>query len=116
LSNNKGIDISIVNGCFWPLAAIGDADILTNSITAFCRIAELRDQGSRMAASGHKRPFEQANKCSECASFVMVIASIEGPAVIQTILSHLDGNASSAATALLPDCRASPSLPMGLFD
>ena len=28
----------------------------------------------------------------------------------------LDATASSAATALLPDCRASPSLPVGLFD
>jgi hypothetical protein len=43
-------------------------------------------------------------------------ASIEDPAVIQKILAHLDDNASSVATALLPDCRASPSLPMGLFD
>ena len=40
----------------------------------------------------------------------------EDPAVIQKILAHLDDNAISVATALLPDCRASPSLPMGLFD
>jgi len=43
-------------------------------------------------------------------------ASIEDPAVISQILAHLDNNATSAATALLPDCRASPSLPLGLFD
>jgi len=54
--------------------------------------------------------------CSECGGDVRIIASIEDPAVIQKILAHLDSTASSAATALLPDCRASPSLPMGLFD
>jgi len=31
-------------------------------------------------------------------------------------LAHLDNTASSAATALLPDCRASPGRPAGLFD
>jgi hypothetical protein len=45
-----------------------------------------------------------------------IISSIEDPAVIQKILTYLDDNASSAASALLPDCRASPSLPVGLFD
>ena len=54
--------------------------------------------------------------CSECGGDVRLIASIEDPAVIQEILAHLDDNAISVATALLPDCRASPSLPMGLFD
>jgi hypothetical protein len=44
-----------------------------------------------------------------------IIASIEDPAVIQRILAHLDDNASSAATALLPDCRASPSPLMDLL-
>ena len=29
---------------------------------------------------------------------------------------HLENTASSAASALLPDCRASPCLPVGLFD
>jgi hypothetical protein len=38
---------------------------------------------------------------------------IEDPAVIQKILAHLDDNATSAATALLPDSRASPTV--GLF-
>ena len=33
---------------------------------------------------------------------------------IQKILAHLDDRATSVATALLPDCRASP--PAGLFD
>jgi len=42
-----------------------------------------------------------------------IIASIEDPAVIQKILAHLDDNATPAATALLPDCRASPTV--GLF-
>ncbi len=54
--------------------------------------------------------------CDECGGDVRIIASIEEPAVIQKILAHLDNTARSAATALLPDCRASPSLPAGLFD
>ena len=54
--------------------------------------------------------------CGECGGEVRIIASIEDPAVIQKILAHLDATASSAATALLPDCRASPGLPAGLFD
>ena len=60
--------------------------------------------------------------CSECGGDVKIIpkalaslagqalASIEDPAVIRKILAHLDDNATSAATALLPDCRASPTV------
>ena len=54
--------------------------------------------------------------CNECGGDVRIIASIEDPAVIQKILTYLDNTASSAATALLPDCRASPGLPVGLFE
>jgi len=54
--------------------------------------------------------------CSKCGEDVRIIASIEDPVVIQKILTHLENTASSAATGLLPDCRASPSLPAGLFD
>jgi hypothetical protein len=50
--------------------------------------------------------------CGECGGDVKIIANIEDPAVIKKILSHLDDNATSAATGLLPDCRAPP---MGLF-
>jgi hypothetical protein len=64
--------------------------------------------------------------CRECGGDIKIIpkalaalegqalASIEDPAVIQKILAHLDDNATSAATTLLPDCRASPTL--GCFD
>jgi len=63
-----------------------------------------------------KRVFDiDIETCSECGGDVRIIASIEDPAVIQKILTHLENTASSAATALLPDCRASPSLPAGLF-
>jgi len=62
---------------------------------------------------GHKPTFMQTNIGRECASFVRAIASSEDPAVIQKILAHLDDNATSATTALLPDCRASPTV--GLF-
>jgi len=54
--------------------------------------------------------------CSECGGVVRIIASIEDPAVTQKILAHLDNTARSAVAALLPDCRASPSLSAGLFD
>jgi hypothetical protein len=64
-----------------------------------------------------KRVFNiEIETCTECGGDVRIIASIEDPAVIQKILAYLDNTASSAATSLLPDCRASPSLPMGLFD
>jgi len=62
-----------------------------------------------IAGVGQQQPFEQPNIGHECASFVKIIASIEDPAVIQKILAHLDGNETSAATGLLPDCRASPT-------
>ena len=62
-----------------------------------------------------KRVFKiDIETCSECGGDVRIIASIEDPAVIQKILAHLDDNSTFAATALLPDCRASP--PAGLFD
>jgi hypothetical protein len=61
-----------------------------------------------------KRVFNiEIETCSECGGDVKIIASIEDPAVIQKILAHLDDNATSAATVLLPDCRASPAV--GLF-
>jgi hypothetical protein len=64
-----------------------------------------------------KRVFNiEVETCDKCGADVRIIASIEDPAVIHNILTYLDDNASSAATGLLPDCRASPSLPMGLFD
>jgi hypothetical protein len=68
----------------------------------------------RIAVAGHEQSFEQTNKRSERASFVKIIACIEDPAVIQKILAHLDDNATSVATTLLPDNRASPTV--GLFD
>lgn len=45
---------------------------------------------------------------------VSVIACIEYPAVIEKILTHLNENAASAATGLLPEGRV-PS-PAGMFD
>jgi len=64
-----------------------------------------------------KRDFNiEIETCSECGGDVKIIASIEDPAVIKKILAHLDNTISSVATALLPDCRASPSVPVVLFD
>jgi hypothetical protein len=63
-----------------------------------------------------KRVFDiDIETCSECGSDVKIIASIEDPVVIRTILAHLAGKGVFAADSLLPDCRASPSPPMGLL-
>jgi hypothetical protein len=63
-----------------------------------------------------KRVFDiDIETCSECGGDVRIIASIQDPAVIKKILVHLDDTVSSAATALLPDCRASPGLPKDMF-
>jgi len=72
-------------------------------------------QSSMTWAKRLKRVFNiDIETCNECGGDVRIIASIEDPAVIQKILAHLDDNSISVATALLPDCRASP--PAGLFD
>jgi hypothetical protein len=63
-----------------------------------------------------KESFEQTSTCSKSCGDVRRIASIEDPAVIQKTNAHLADNESSVTTALLPDCRAAPSLPAGLFD
>jgi hypothetical protein len=98
----------------WPIAVLQFIEIHIFCKTAFGRVAAIHSTRNPIAATGHEQSFEQTNKRSECASFVKVIASIEDPTVIQKILAHLDDNATSAATALLPDCRASPTV--GLFD
>jgi hypothetical protein len=41
---------------------------------------------------------------SRICPFTKVIASIEDPMVIRKILAHLDDNAASAASGLLPEC------------
>jgi len=46
---------------------------------------------------------------------IKIIASIEDPVVIRTILAHLDKKGAFAGNSLLPDCRASPSPPLGLL-
>jgi hypothetical protein len=63
-----------------------------------------------------KRVFDiDIETCSECGGDVKIIASIEDPVVIRTIRVHLDQKGVFAADSLLPDCRASPSSPMGLL-
>ena len=47
--------------------------------------------------------------CSECGGAVRIIASIEDPTVINTILAHLDAIAHPAGRSRLPPCRAPPS-------
>ena len=67
-------------------------------------------------ASRLKRVFDiDVETCSECGGEVRIIACIEDPEVIQKILSHLNDKGPSSIAGLLPDCRAPPSLPMGLF-
>ncbi len=51
-----------------------------------------------------KRVFNiDVQTCAKCGGDVKIIASIEDPAVIRTILAYLDKK-----WGLLPDCRASP--------
>lgn len=68
-------------------------------------------RASKTWAKRLKRVFDiDIETCSECGGDVRIIASIEDPAIIQKILAHLDDKATSAATGLLPDCRASPTV------
>ena len=56
-----------------------------------------------------KRVFNiEIETCSECGGDVRIIASVEDPAVIRTILAFLEKKGVNAADSLLPDCRASP--------
>jgi len=63
--------------------------------------AELASHGRQRCSAGGRNPASSA--------------SIEDPVVIQKILTHLEDNAISAATGLLPECRAPPSPSMGSF-
>jgi len=47
--------------------------------------------------------------CCDCGGEVRIIACIEDPAVIRKILAHLDTQAVSVGTRLLPQCRAPPA-------
>ena len=63
-----------------------------------------------------KRVFDiDIETCSECGGDVKIIASIEDPVVIKTILAHLDKKGAFSGNRLLPDCRASPGPSMGLL-
>ena len=63
-----------------------------------------------------KRVFNiDVETCSECGGGVRIIASIEDPVVIRTILAHLDKKGTFSESSMLPDCRASPGTPMGLL-
>jgi len=53
--------------------------------------------------------------CDKCGGDVRIIASIEDPAVIRTILAYLDNKCVVAADSLLPDCRASPGASLDLL-
>ncbi|NOY15832.1 MAG: hypothetical protein GXP23_02655 [Gammaproteobacteria bacterium] len=53
-----------------------------------------------------KRVFNIENEtCDKCGRDVRIIASIEDPFVIGTILTHLNDKLSSITTDLLPACR-----------
>jgi hypothetical protein len=62
-----------------------------------------------------KRVFDiDIGTCEKCGGEVKIIASIEDPAVIRKILTHLDKKAATDAMARLPQCRAPPAT--GFFD
>ena len=57
-----------------------------------------------------KRVFNiDIESCSSCGGTVKVVGSIEDPAVIQKILTHLKNKAALDPPSLLPSARAPPS-------
>jgi hypothetical protein len=52
--------------------------------------------------------------CERCVGQVKIIASIEDPAVIERILAHLNGKASSTKPAMPPEGRAPPQARLGV--
>ena len=63
-----------------------------------------------------KRVFKiDIETCDKCGGDVRIIASIEDPALIKTILAFLDKKEVNAADSLLPDCRASPGSSLDLL-
>jgi hypothetical protein len=88
-----------------------------------CHTADEADQtpaekrASMTWAKRLKRVFSiEIETCSECGGDVRIVASIEDPAVIRKILAHLDKKEALSGKSLLPDCRAPPNLPAGVFD
>jgi hypothetical protein len=57
-------------------------------------------------AVGHRDVPDET--CPKCGGTVKVIASIEDPAVIEKILTHLEMKAASAEPSTLPPSRAPP--------
>jgi hypothetical protein len=88
---------------FWPGGVISDVGNCSNPMSAYRPTPAPRPLLLRIAGPGHGQSSEQINIGRECASFIKVIASIEDLAVIQKVFAHLDDNATSAATGLLPD-------------
>ena len=52
--------------------------------------------------------------CAACGGAMRIIACIEGLAIIEKILAHLNANAPEAEATRRPPCRAPPQ--RGLFD
>ena len=62
-----------------------------------------------------KRVFNiDIESCKTCGGRVKIIACIEGPGVIERILTHLERKQASTAAPCLPPCRAPPQA--RLFD
>ncbi len=53
--------------------------------------------------------------CDKCGGDVRIIASIEDPVVIRTLLAYLDNKWVVAADNGLPNCRASPGASLNLL-
>jgi len=70
----------------------------------------------RLWAKRLKRVFNiDIQTCDKCGGDVRIIASIEDPAVIRTLLAYLDKKRLTAADNGLPDCRASPGTSADLW-
>ena len=73
-------------------------------------------RASKNWAKRLKRVFNiDIETCDKCGGYVRIIASIEDPAVIRSILAYLDQKWVMAAANGLPDCRASPGASSDLW-
>jgi len=118
-----GVNLTRFHGVFAPNSKYRSK--VTPARRGKCKKSNSADQADQTPAEKRasmtwakrlKRVFNiDVETCRECGGDVHIIASIEDPAVIKNILAHLDNTASYAASALLPECRASPGPEMDLL-
>jgi len=70
---------------------------------------------TRPAIATKRLSFTRNGRGDKCGGDVRIIASIQDPAVIRTLLAYLDKKRLTAADNGLPDCRASPGASLDLL-